>query len=344
MAKKKNQQNPAKKENKTPTNNNSEIILTQQTPFLSKYGGWILVLLAFLLYSNTLGHKFAFDDSIVITDNSFTQKGLAGIPDLVSRDFFEGVYGEGGMELSGGRFRPLSLVCFAVENQFFGKVKKINGQPVLDEKGQQLYDYNPGVGHFLNILFYALSALLLFNLLSLWFSGTNGASVIPFVAGLIFVAHPIHTEVVANIKSRDEILAMLLLFGALYALHKSIRKPSLILTTLGVLSYFAAMLSKENAFTFIAIFPFTLFIFEKDKNWSKIIVACLPYWGIALFYFMIRTWMVGGIEAEINKDIMENPFYGVTNGEKLATIALILLRYLGLLIFPHPMSSDYSRE
>ena len=344
MSKKKNQQNPAKKENKTPTNNNSEIVLTQQTPFLSKYGGWILVLLAFVLYSNTLGHKFAFDDSIVITDNTFTQKGLAGIPDLISRDFFEGVYGEGGMELSGGRFRPLSLVCFAVENQFFGKVKKINGQPVLDEKGQQLYDYNPGVGHFLNILFYALSALLLFNLLSLWFSGTNGASVIPFVAGLIFVAHPIHTEVVANIKSRDEILAMLLLFGALYALHKSIRKPSLILTTLGVLSYFGAMLSKENAFTFIAIFPFTLIIFEKDKNWSKIIAACLPYWGIALFYFMIRTWMVGGIEAEINKDIMENPFYGVTSGEKLATIALILLRYLGLLIFPHPMSSDYSRE
>jgi hypothetical protein len=127
MSKKKNQQNPAKKENKTPTNNNSEIVLTQQTPFLSKYGGWILVLLAFVLYSNTLGHKFAFDDSIVITDNTFTQKGLAGIPDLVSRDFFEGVYGEGGMELSGGRFRPLSLVCFAVENQFFGKVKKING-------------------------------------------------------------------------------------------------------------------------------------------------------------------------------------------------------------------------
>ena len=217
MAKKKNQQIPTKKENKAKVLSSSEIVLTQKTPFLSKYGGWILVLLAFLLYSNTLGHKFAFDDSIVITDNTFTQKGIAGIPDLISRDFFEGVYGKDGMELSGGRFRPLSLVCFAVENQAFGKVKELNGQPVLDEKGQQLYDYNPALGHFLNILFYALSALLLFNLLSLWFSGTNGASVIPFVAGLIFVAHPIHTEVVANIKSRDEILAMLLLFGALYA-------------------------------------------------------------------------------------------------------------------------------
>ena len=340
MAKKKNKANTPKPEIKGNSTNTPAAELNKKTSFLSKYGGWLLFLLAFLLYGNTVGHKFAFDDSIVITDNTFTQKGFAGIPDLVSRDFFEGVYGEGGMELSGGRFRPLSLVCFAVENQLFGKEKTLNGQKLKDAKGAQLYEYNPSVGHFLNIFFYALSALLLFSLLSLWFPGT----VIPFVAGLIFIAHPIHTEVVANIKSRDEILAMLLIFGALYALHKSIRKPSILLTTLGILSYFGAMLSKENAFTFIAIFPFSLYVFEKDKNWSKILYNTAPYWGTALIYFALRTYMVGAIEAETNKDIMENPFYGVAIGEKLATIALILLRYLLLLIFPHPMSSDYSRE
>jgi protein O-mannosyl-transferase len=322
----------------------NEIKVDNKMHPLSKYGGWLLFILAFVLYGNTLGHKFAFDDSIVITDNSFTQKGIAGIPDLVSRDFFEGVYGEGGMELSGGRFRPLSLVFFAIENQLFGKEKELNGQKQKDSKGYQLYEYNPAVGHFLNILFYALSALLLFNLLQLWFANVKGASVIPFVAGLIFVAHPVHTEVVANIKSRDEILAMLLLLSALFALHKSIRKPSVTLTALGLLAYFAAMLSKENAFTFIAIFPFTLYIFEKDKKWSQIINTALPYWAIAVFYFLIRTWMVGSIKAETNTDIMENPFYGVPTTEKLATIALILWKYIQLLIFPHPLSSDYSRE
>ena len=344
MAKKKNQPTAPKTQIKANSSNISKPVLNQKMPFLSKYGGWVLFLLAFVLYSNTLGHKFAFDDSIVITDNTFTQKGLAGIPDLVTRDFFEGVYGEGGMELSGGRFRPLSLVCFAVENQLFGKEKTLNGQSIKDESGAQLYEYNAAVGHFLNIFFYAVSALLLFNLLSIWFSETQGGSVIPFVAGLIFVAHPIHTEVVANIKSRDEILAMLLLFSALFALHKSYRQPSILLTSLGILAYFGAMLSKENAFTYIAIFPFTLLIFEKDKNWSKILFAAAPYWGAALLYFAIRSYLVGGIEAETNKDIMENPFYGVATVEKLATISLILLRYIILLIFPLTMSSDYSRE
>ncbi len=314
--------------------------------FLRKHGGWILFLIAFILYGNTLSNKFAFDDSIVITDNEFTQKGFAGIGDLATRDFFEGVYGEGGMELSGGRFRPLSLVCFAVENQLFGTAKKLaNGSLQKDEKGNQLYDYNPFVGHFINVLLYALSALLLFKVLSLWFDKKEGSgSVIPFIAGLIFIAHPVHTEVVANIKSRDEILAMLLILGALYAIHKSIQKPSALLTGLGVMAYFGAMLSKENAFTFIAIFPFTLYIFEKEKTWGNITKACVPYWAIALLYFVLRSYMVGSIKAETNTDIMENPFYGVASGEKFGTIALILWKYIQLLLYPHPLSSDYSRE
>ena len=72
------------------------------------------------LYANTLNHNYAFDDSIVITENNFTQKGISGIPDLLTKDFFEGIYGSQ-LELSGGRYRPLSLVSFAIEWQIFGE-------------------------------------------------------------------------------------------------------------------------------------------------------------------------------------------------------------------------------
>jgi len=354
MAKKKNP-TPAKTPNPTTKTSSNIGTTTLEKPItlnkvgappLQRWGGWLLFILAFVLYANTLGHQFAFDDSIVIVENKFTQKGIAGVSDLASRDFFEGIYGKGGMELSGGRFRPLSLVCFAVENQVFGTAKKqANGSPIKDEKGHQLYDYNPFVGHFINVLLYALTALLLFKVLSLWFDKSEGiGTAIPFIAGLIFVAHPVHTEVVANIKSRDEILAMLLLLGAFYSLHKSIVKASPLLTSLGVLAYFGAMLSKENAFTFIVIFPFTLYIFEKEKSWSQIAKACLPFWVAAVFYFILRSYMVGGIAAETNKDIMENPFYGVAIGEKLGTIALILWKYIQLMLLPYSLSSDYSRE
>ena len=320
--------------------------LNPSKSLFQKWGGWVLFGLAFLLYANTLGHQFAFDDAIVISENQFTQKGVNGIGDLMTRDFFEGIYGDGGMELSGGRYRPLSMVSFALENQMFGQPKKLaNGSLQKDTKGNQLYDYPVGLGHFVNILLYALTALLLFELLNRWFWAEDGIlSALPFIIGLIFVTHPIHTEVVANIKSRDEILALLLLLVSFLSLHRRATSNTLLWTGIGVAAYFGAMLAKEHAFTFIVIFPFTLYVFDKHKSWGEIAKACLPYWVAAMLYFALRSSMVGGIAAETNMDLMENPYAGVAMMEKFGTIAYILLKYIILLIFPHPLSSDYSRE
>jgi len=103
----------------------------------------ILVLLTFILYGNTLSHDFALDDYIVITGNNFTKKGLGGIKDIMTHDAFVGTYGEA-LELTGGRYRPLSIVSFALEYEFFGR--------------------NPFVGHLGNLLLFALSTVLVFLL------------------------------------------------------------------------------------------------------------------------------------------------------------------------------------
>ncbi len=181
-----------------PISTDQEINLIRED--FPKWLGWALAVFGFLLYANTLGHGYAFDDSIVITENSFTQQGFGGIYDLMTKDFFIGIYGEQGMELTGGRYRPLSLVMFAVEYQFFG--------------------LNPFVGHFINVLLYALTAFLLFKVLRNWLSKIEGGAIIALITSLLFIAHPIHTEVVANIKSRDEILSFLLVLVTLQALHK----------------------------------------------------------------------------------------------------------------------------
>jgi len=175
-------------------------------PTSLKNAGLLFAALSFLLYINTFNHKFAFDDAIVITQNSFTQQGLAGIPELVTTDFFMGIYGESGMELTGGRYRPLSLVMFAVESHIFGDKKdKPAGQPVNAKPGQVFYSYNAFVGHLFNVLFYAFSVFLLFQLLRRWFPERP---FIALVSTLLFAVHPIHSEVVANIKSRDEIMSL----------------------------------------------------------------------------------------------------------------------------------------
>ena len=42
-----------------------------------KYLKWLVFAFAFLLYANTLDLKYTLDDSLMITGNKFTQKGMA---------------------------------------------------------------------------------------------------------------------------------------------------------------------------------------------------------------------------------------------------------------------------
>lgn len=297
------------------------------TDSFPKWVSWALALFAFVLYANTVGHGYAFDDSIVITENSFTQQGFAGIKDLMTKDFFVGIYGEGGMDLTGGRYRPLSLVMFAIEYELFG--------------------LNPVVGHLVNILLYALTAFLLFKVLCNWLSKIEGGAVVALIASLLFIAHPIHTEVVANIKSRDEILSFLLVLCSLQALYVQLTDPKGNNTKYLILSlgaFFLSLLSKETAFIFMALIPLALYVFQQ-QSWSDVVKHSIPFWVVGGLYLALRQYMVGGLsEGAENPSIMENPFYQVAIGQKLGTIGLILLYYLKLLFAPFPLSSDYSRE
>lgn len=307
---------------------------------LKKHPGIVIAFLSFLLYANTLNHQFAFDDAIVITGNNLTQQGTAGIPKLVTTDFFVGIYGDKGMELTGGRYRPLSLVMFAIEMQLFGEPKTNNkGQAILSADRNQLYSYNPFIGHLVNLIFYALSVYLLFVLLGKWFPKKP---MIAWIGALLFALHPIHTEVVANIKSRDEIMALFFLICSFIQLHKVVEQKGVKHIFLAGLFFFLAALSKENAFTFVLFVPILLLVVYK-KSWKESFAGSLPIWISAVAYLALRTSMVGlPSTVETNPSILENPFVDADIGTKFGTIFVVLLRYVILLFIPHTLSSDYS--
>ena len=78
----------------------------------------------------------------------------------------------------------------------------------------------PGLSHLINIILYGLTGLLLFRVLNMMFRKRKPSVwwlSIPFLTSLLFIAHPIHSEAVANIKGRDEIMALLLSLATLYA-------------------------------------------------------------------------------------------------------------------------------
>jgi len=280
-----------------------------------------LFFFAFILYANTFHHEYALDDSVAIIENKFTKQGIHGIPDLLTKDLFAGIYGKG-LDIGGGRYRPLSLVTFALEYQFFGQ--------------------NPHISHFINVLLYAITAVILMLLLLQMFPGKM---LFNFIVALLFIAHPLHTEVVANIKSRDELLCFIGFMLTLLFVLKYLKVEKLKYMIFACLSFIFALFSKESAITLLATIPLTVFCFGDEKTKSsikRIFTITLPFIIIGIFFIMLRAKLVGMIGDKGSNDIMENPFAGIGIADKLATISLILGKYLLLLFFPHPLSCDYS--
>lgn len=296
----------------------------------------IIFIFAFLLYANTIGHKYALDDKATYWKNEFVQKGIDGIPDILAYDSFAGMFGKDSKELEGGRYRPLSLITFAMEVEFFGK-------NITDLSAKAPFKGNPALSHFLNILLYCISLLILYNVLCKLFKNlpsTHKWLNIPFLTVLLFAAHPLHTEIVANIKSRDEILAFLFSIAALRSVLNYIDKNKSIELFNAFVFLFLGSMSKEISITFIAIIPLSIYFFRNVKI-GKIIIASIPALLGAALYLFIRSIVLKDQTSIEATQLMNNPFLYATLSEKYATIFLTLLIYLKLLFFPHPLTWDY---
>lgn len=283
----------------------------------------ILTVFCFIFYGNTIPNYYAYDDGMVVIENQFTKSGFAGIPSFFKHDLFYGCFGTDATNLaSGGRYRPLPLATFAIEYQFFGK--------------------NPYISHFNNILLLVLASLILFILLSKIFSthlNKNNFFDLPFVTALLFIAHPVHTEVVANIKSRDEIMAMIGSLTTVLFILKYLDTDRYKHLVMSFISFFLALLSKENAITFLAIVPLSIYFYKKE-NWVKYLISLIPVCLATIFFLIIRMLAVGKFSPPPD-DLLNNPYIYATISEKFATIFYVLGIYVKLLFWPHPLTYDY---
>ena len=323
----------------------------------------LIMVLSFVLYGNTLQHDYTQDDAIVIYDNMFTTKGLKGIPGILKYDTFYGFFKEEGKAslVTGGRYRPFTLMMYAMEVQLFAPKKlDVNGQAIEDKDGDTVYDpyVKEGeqnavkfVGHFVNVLLYGLTGIVLYLLLLQLIGPRKNpafAYFIALVATGLFIAHPIHTEVVANIKGRDEIIALLGSLAAAWFIIKAYyQKPFFLIPA--AICFFIALMSKENAITFLGAIPLMMYIFTKAKFSDIAIYSLTLIIPTGIFLGIRYAVLPNSGLGELSMELMNNPYLKVeggkwvhfTSGEKLATIFHTLGRYLQLLVFPHPLTHDY---
>lgn len=180
---------------------------------------------AFLLYGRTINFSWGMDDGFIIDILKGIENNWSGFSTVFTQRI-------------GEDYRPFTVLSFWLEKTFFG-------------------DFNPGHAHLINVAFFGLLLVQIFRfvLKGNFYLQKDTAFALALIVVLIFLIHPMHISVVANIKSRDNIFSML--FGVTSAIQMiqffKDRKKSRVFWILLLL--IIAELSKSDAYVF-AFFAF----------------------------------------------------------------------------------------
>lgn len=276
---------------------------------------WFWLGLSFLVYANTLNHEYTIDDMIVVSSNDLTKKGISGIPEIFSHSY---LFGYDGREDES--YRPLTLTTFAIE--------------------RSLFDADPTASHFIQVLLYGLCMLVVYRFLINLYGERKKQMVA--VLTLLFLLHPLHTEVVANVKSRDELLAGLFLIGALWAFSSWAKEQKSWKLILSLLLFFAGCLSKETAVLGVVLFPAILY-FQERKNVKEVIKHSIIFSIPFGLYFLIRFMVLSDVLIEDPIDPVANTLaLAESSSERIGTNFVLFGKYILLVFFPLKLSWDYS--
>lgn len=275
----------------------------------------LLFIVPFIIYSNTLKNGYVLDDFSVIKENNIVIQGIKGIPLI-----WKSSYRYGYLNVTDGLYRPLTLSIFALEWQFFPN--------------------KPGFAHFINILIFSLCMVWCFRFFT---KLLKSEWIIPlFFCMLLFAVHPIHTEVVGNIKSLDEIMCFWLCLISISLLIKSMENKKIIFLIISLITFFLALLFKESAILLLALLPIFLWYFT-EINPLKILIKLLPYFLPLVLYFIIRRNVLGSFFGLETVSLIDNLLIAAsTLQEKVGTIFYILVYYIKIMLAPFHLLYNYS--
>jgi protein O-mannosyl-transferase len=268
---------------------------------------------ALILYGNTLFNKWAVDDNFV-THNEVVKKGFKAFPEILSTFY---VSQTGNIGSLNSEYRPVVKLTFAMEYQLWG------------EKAPR--------SHLINILLYFWACTLLFFILRRLLRNYN--ILFPFLITVIFMAHPVHTEVVASLKNRDELLAFLCGLGGLHFFMKYAETKKIRFTLYAMIVFFVGYMCKSSILPFLLLYPLVLYFFT-DLDPKKFIFIILSIAAVTILaYALPRMFLPPPTRM---KSVIENPLFTEKNfWLRLGTGMLSLWFYLKILVYPYPLVFYY---
>lgn len=214
--------------------------------------------LSLLLFANTVPHGHNLDDNLVTKGHRLTSKGFAALGDIITAPYYEDEMGYS------YEYRPVTLASFAIEHQLFG------------EKAP--------VSHLINVLLFALTALLVTR--AAFLLAPNGMVLLPALTGLLFAIHPMHVEAVASIKNRDELLSLLFAMGALIGSLRFALEGKWHLLLMAGLLMSLSLLSKTSSLALLALVPVAVAL--KD-TWHRRTLTVVAVMLVAMTVFMLAA-------------------------------------------------------
>ena len=238
---------------------------------LSREGKCLIVLalvaITVLLYANSLGHGFVFDDELLINDQGYILKDIknvfASAGSLVFQD-----------KTSASFYRPVLVLSYFVDYQLGGG-------------GAFAF-------HLSNLLFHLIAVLLVFYAAFLIFKDTLSA----FLAALFFSVHPAQAEAVAWVSGRNDPLMLFFVLLSFIFFMKYREKDGRAMLWASGLAFFLALFTKESALISpLLFFGYDLFYTARQKerrNRSELFKPYIAFTAFIFLYVIIRLMFVKG--------------------------------------------------
>ena len=271
----------------------------------------LLALCCILCYAYTVRNGYSLDDDFAFYDNAYVQEGIKGIPDLLTHPY----YSDAHLSLD---YRPIAGITFAIEKEFFGN--------------------NPHVSHFINLLLYIITVILVFQLFVRVFSLDI---LLSFIIALFYAVHPAHIEVVASIKNREELFSFLFAVLTFIYVHKLFEQKTSQKRVVGVLIVMLfLLLSFASKMTNITLIPI-IFLYLYFKGYHREKKLFYPFVILVSVFTMLYT---GRLYMMLQRPIydLENPMVLIHDlSTKLGTGMASLFFYFRFMLVPYPFSFFY---
>jgi tetratricopeptide (TPR) repeat protein len=295
----------------------------------------ILILLPFLVYLNCLHNDFVYDDLPLVSRNP-TIRGLHKVPSIF------------GVQKRIASYRPVRTASYALDyslnRQLWNRIESLSGKYNGYDRGLNPFGY-----HFSNLVYHIITVLLVFLVIRV----LTGNYLVAFIAALLFSIHPVHTESVAYISGRRDILSTLFYLLGFYCFVRYRQSSKWKFSALFLLSYLLALGSKEMAVTL----PLLCFCYDvvsriqiesKDKqsnSYKKVFRALKEVISRYRYYYLmllIAATAFTGYKVWIKSPSQRQSFYGENIYQHFLTVAKIMVHYFKLMLYPLNLTADYS--